>query len=251
MMHSNKMVCCLKASGKVLRETQTPDETQVFLPFGQEYSILLKNLNSKRALVNVTIDGESVVDGSLVVPANGEFELERFVKDMNKGNRFKFIQRTEAIENHRGIKIDDGLIRVSFKYEKLVPMYNTLGFSPYICKGIDNITLTNYTTTSYDSSTPVSLQSIQCSAQLTASVNSAGVTAPGSISNQQFRTVSSFLTEDEEFVIVLHLLGETPQGKVVKAPVTVKHRQKCTMCGHKNRAPAKFCVECGTALTVI
>ena len=152
MMHSNKMVCCLKASGKVLRETQTPDETQVFLPFGQEYSILLKNLNSKRALVNVTIDGESVVDGSLVVPANGEFELERFVKDMNKGNRFKFIQRTEAIGNHRGIKIDDGLIRISFKYEKPVPVYNMPGFSPYICKGIDNITLTNYTTTSYDSS---------------------------------------------------------------------------------------------------
>jgi hypothetical protein len=123
-MYNQKMVCCLKANGKVLREFKDT----VYVPFGSEYSILIKNLNSVRAIVNITIDGQEVVPDGLVVNANQEIDLERFVKDLSKGNKFKFIERTANIENGpRGIKVDDGLIRVSFKYEKVYPqLVNTI-----------------------------------------------------------------------------------------------------------------------------
>ena len=120
MMYNQKMVVALKANGKVLREF----EDTVYIPFGQEFSILLKNLNSVRALANISIDGVDVCPGGLVVDANTEINLERYItnRNLNSGNKFKFIERSESVEKHRGIKADDGIIRVSFKYEK-VPAY--------------------------------------------------------------------------------------------------------------------------------
>ena len=53
-MYNNQLVASLKANGKILREFKDT----VYIPFGSEYSFLLKNLNTTRALVNVFIDGE-------------------------------------------------------------------------------------------------------------------------------------------------------------------------------------------------
>ena len=119
MMYSNRFVCSLKVGGKILRE----DQGVVALPFGSEYNILLKNLNSRRCMVKVSVDGQDATEGTkLIIGPNDSLELERFIKSGNleKGNRFKFIERTKNIENHRGIKEDDGLIRVEFWAEKEV-----------------------------------------------------------------------------------------------------------------------------------
>ena len=112
-MFNEKFVTCRKANGKILREVKDT----VFIPFGQEYSILLKNLNSVRALVHIQIDGQEVCPSGLVLDANKEVDLERFVKDENltSGNRFKFIERSASVEAHRGIKAEDGIIRVAFR----------------------------------------------------------------------------------------------------------------------------------------
>lgn len=129
-MYSNKLAVAVKASGKVLREF---NKDTVYVPFGAEYTILIKNLNSVRAQVKVSIDGTDATEGTwLVVPANGEIELERFIKsgNLNKGNRFKFIERTAKIEDGpRGIKVEDGLIRIEYQFEKIytpAPVYNLL-----------------------------------------------------------------------------------------------------------------------------
>ena len=66
MMYDNKFVAALKVNGKILREVKDI----VFVKFGSEYSILLKNLNSVRALVNIQIDGQEVCPGGLVLDAN-------------------------------------------------------------------------------------------------------------------------------------------------------------------------------------
>lgn len=116
MMYNNKFIACLKVDGKILREVNDT----VYVPFGSTYQIFLKNLNSSRALVNIQIDGTEVCPNGLVVGANHEIDLERFIKDGNltSGNSFKFIERTAGIEQHRGIKAEDGIIRISFKFEK-------------------------------------------------------------------------------------------------------------------------------------
>ena len=124
-MYSNKLVASLKANGKILREIKD----NVLLPFGCEYSLLLKNLNTVRAVVNVFIDGEDQCPGGLVLNAGQEIDLERSIKNnnLNEGNRFKFIERTGAVEaGPRGIKLEDGIIRIEFQFEKYVAPSQTL-----------------------------------------------------------------------------------------------------------------------------
>ena len=73
MMYKNKLAVALKSAGKVLREFKD----EVYVPFGSEYSIFIKNLNSVRALVTVSVDGEDVGEGTkFVIDANDSIDLE-------------------------------------------------------------------------------------------------------------------------------------------------------------------------------
>jgi hypothetical protein len=80
--------------------------------------------------------------------------------------------------------------------------------------------------------------------------NDAGITVPGSKSTQKFTTVTMGALDPEKHVIVLKLLGETADNKPVMQPVTVQHKPECVTCGHRNKAHAKFCSQCGTALEI-
>jgi hypothetical protein len=125
MMYSDKFVICIKVGGKILRETKD----LVHLPFGSEFSVLVKNLNSRRAKFTLHIDGADVLDGTeIIVDANDEVEMKRFIRNgnMNEGNAFRFIERTAAIEDGpRGVKIEDGIVRVEFWFEKEKPEVKT------------------------------------------------------------------------------------------------------------------------------
>lgn len=120
-MYQDKFVVAIKVDGKVLRETKD----LVTLPFGSEFSVLVKNLNSRRAKFTIHIDGTDALDGTeIIVNANSEVELKRFIKNgnLNEGNAFKFIERTKQIEDGpRGIKVEDGLVRVEFWFEQDAP----------------------------------------------------------------------------------------------------------------------------------
>lgn len=129
MMYGNKLAAAIKVNGKVLREFKDT----AYIPFGSEYTILIKNLNTVRALVNIYIDGDNIVPGGLVLNAGQEIDLERSVKNgnLNSGNKFKFIERTGAVEEHRGVKLEDGLIRIEHQFEiprpviNIAPVWNT------------------------------------------------------------------------------------------------------------------------------
>jgi hypothetical protein len=119
MTYQEKFCVSLRVNGKVLRERNSV----VALPFNSEYEVRLKNLNSVKAQVNVSIDGKDATDGWLVMEPNSTLDLERWIKDGNltSGNKFKFIQRTAQIEKHRGIEVDDGIVRVEYKFQKPNP----------------------------------------------------------------------------------------------------------------------------------
>lgn len=283
MMYQNKFITALKVNGKVLREVKDT----VFIPFGQEYSILLKNLNSVRALVNIQIDGQEVCPNGLVLDANREVDLERFIKDGNlsAGNKFKFIERTAIVEKHRGVKAEDGIIRISFRYEKYsVPFFSSPtwqsqpwpGYHPPGSRGpwlgsnstgdwngkfgsttSDVEVKTKGITRGIAQGSDAQLMNasfgttaVGSAQSFTASANDVGITVPGSVSNQKFSTTTMGLLEDEEHVIVLRILGETEHGEVMQ-PVTVKARPRCTTCNRVNKASAKFCTECGTSLVLV
>jgi hypothetical protein len=117
------MVAAIKANGKILREFKDT----VYVPYNTEYSILIKNLNTQRALVNVFIDGTNIVEGGLVINAGQEIDLERSIVggNLSAGNKLKFIERIKAIEDGpRGIKLEDGIVKLEFQYEVPRPVIN-------------------------------------------------------------------------------------------------------------------------------
>jgi hypothetical protein len=268
MMYQSKLVASLKANGKILREFKDT----VYIPFGSEYSFLIKNLNTTRALVNIFIDGEDVIEGGLVLNAGQEVDLERYVKNGNlsAGNKFKFIERTGAVEEHRGVKLEDGLVRIEFQYEKprpVINLSNTVWNGVYasgasstsynvngVMRGVD-FSKGEATKASATSAINSTLQSMNINASSNAHEGMAtmdwcdvGITVPGSKSTQKFQTTHMGEMEAEKHTIVLKLLGETPDNKPVVSPITVKAKPKCITCGTQNKAHANFCSKCGTAL---
>ncbi len=310
MMYNQKLVASIKSKGKILREFKDT----VYIPFASEYSILIKNLNTVRAVVNVYIDGENAVPGGLVVDPGQSVDLERWIKNGNltEGNRFKFIERTAKIEEGpRGIKEEDGLIRVEYQFEiprPVINVSNIVGSFPQYPPGVrgwDTIArgseykgiVDKYSTTGNDGSWLKSsgatfsqvnvngaLRGVDWSkngeitaqaasaavdkycatnnistsignlhdgmATMDSFMNETGITVPGSKSTQSFQNTTVGALDPAIYNIVLRIVGDLGHNKPVEQPVTVKHKPKCVTCGKQNKAHAKFCSECGTALEI-
>jgi len=276
-MYNQKLVASIKSKGKILREFKDT----VYIPFASEYSILLKNLNTVRAVVNVYIDGENAVPGGLVVDPGRSVDLERWIKNGNltEGNKFKFIERTAAIEDGpRGIKQEDGLIRVEYQFEIPRPIFQvtqTNLWSQY--PGVtDKFTVTasgaSYSTnvngvmrgvdfsageaTRASASAFINQVAPQSSelhdgmATMDSYANEVGITVPGSKSTQGFQHTTVGALDPTIHNIVLKIVGDLGDNKPVEKPVTVKAKPKCVTCGKQNKATSKFCAECGTALEI-
>lgn len=252
-MHHNKMVCCLKANGKILRD----NKGEVFIPFGTEYSILLKNLNTIRSRVQIFVDGVDITEGihSIVSP-NSTLEFMRYVNNGNlgAGNKFKFIERTSDIEQHRGINMEDGIIRVEFQYEPIIrlgytppPILWNRNQHPYDWGDLYRVTCSGTAISAGESAVFNTQSNYYGSAGLN---NNVGITVPGSMSNQPVLIAPNLICEPEKHVIILQLRGISDQNKPILRPVTTE-KQKCTICGKSNKGSSKFCSNCGTSLLII
>ncbi len=241
MVYNEKLVAVVKCKGKVLKEFAG----NVYVPFGSEYSITLNNLNTKRAVVNVTIDGEDVLDGQqLIVNANSKINLEGFLKGKKVTNKFKFIEKTAKIEAFRGNKVQDGIIRISYKFAadpvfqpRVTDTYiSTYGYDPFRTQDYMYCDTRTSDARSYT-------KSMKCSSY----VNEDGITGKGSASSQEFGVGYVDALEVKEHVIVFMLKGKT-KNSPVKEAVTAKTKIECPLCGTKNSTKSKYCRECGNAL---
>ncbi len=262
MVYYNNFVSVIKSRGKVLREDS---KGVVRLPFGSEYTILLKNKDSRKAVVNVEIDDESVVAG-VIVPANKTVELKGSLNGLTVRNRFKFIQKTKEIQNYRGDRLGDGLVRIEYTFEKKVeePVWYytppiTVVWPPdddvwrpkkcsssaphiydspssgdcvYTCSnGINNSTLVG--------------SSLTCN---TLPKSDEGITVKGSKTKQDFVYGYTDVLESQSSVIILHLRGLTKGSIKVKKAITVKNKLRCPTCGRRSKSSMQFCGNCGTCL---
>lgn len=251
MMYTNKFVTVVKVGGKILKEL----DGVVYIPFGSEYEISFKNLHTTRAKVSVTVDDQDVLDGrALVVDPNGDSSIEGFMRGNVVSHKFKFIEKTQEISDHRGDRISDGLIRVSFKFEVPKTVYPPY-FGSRRVGGYDN---TYYGSpmgdgvfsSSSDNICSYSAQSVsQPQAVASASVSDAGITVKGSASSQEFNTTSMGQMESVEYSMVIQLKGETG-NKAIVTPILVKTKVKCDTCGRVSYAGTKFCGNCGTSLVI-
>lgn len=269
MTYFNKFVAVIKTKGKILREREN---NTVYLPFGSEYSIFLKNLNSQKALVKVDVDGKSI-GADLIINSNSSVNVERFIEKLDRGNRFKFIQKTKDIVNHRGDHIDDGIVRIEVFYEKVIQ-------SQPIIYNLYNNTYSPWQTFTYKSGSTTDASNVYSNtttldsnnACFDASVNSRGystgfnhknlsveynsipnpeegITVRGSESHQHFVYGSIGILEEQSDVIVFQLRGYFG-NEVKKQPITVKTKLVCSTCGKHNKSNMKYCPTCGTYLKI-
>lgn len=253
MVYQEKFVVVVKSNGKILREH---DEV-VTIPYLDEYSILLKNLNSVKAVVSISIDGQDVLNGNqIIVNPNGSTELEGFLKDSSVTHKFKFIQKTKEIQDYRGDNVDDGIIRVEYRFEKIVekiqivreyiqpnyyyypPTFVSIGGGG--CGGNPNVV--------YGAGGGGRINNISTYASSSIPIQDEGITVKGSSSNQNFFHGYTSSLEDFTNVIILKLRGIDSKGQIVTEAIKVNKKIKCETCGAVSKSSAKFCRMCGTSL---
>lgn len=271
-MYKDKLICSLKVGKNILRE----DKDTVLLPFGCEYSIYMKNLEARTVVVSVSLDGVDVLEGNqLVIHPLNTVELEGFIKDHKVDGKFKFIQKTKQIQKHRGDKIDDGILRISFNYVMpILPRYcpsPIMYANNYYYKTLSSTTLDNsgvLPTTTYavgefnpgqhtnstKSSNSRGISGCSAGGQSVSNFNVApladeGITVKGSDSSQSFSTTTVGNLEEETHVIVMKLMGINPVTEVmIKQPITTNTKRVCSSCGKSNKSHMKYCGQCGTRL---
>lgn len=284
MVYKERFVAVVKSiDGRILRERNGV----VTLPFGSEYSILLKNLDSRRASVKVSVDGQDALYGhSLIINGNTETQLDGILQGTIVNNRFKFIHKTKQIQDHRGDKIDDGMIRVEFAYEKVIvkksiiheeyhhhhydyypPViggalnWNGDGSTGDISRGIstfhssvceDSLGVSAQNCSFTSSGGPVGSAGTMGAQSVSMGSNplaEEGITVPGSKTHQQF-TYGSMGELEPSNTLILRLTGINHTGSHVSSPLTVKTKLTCPTCGSKSTSTAKFCASCGTGLEI-
>jgi len=244
MMYKHKFAVSVKNNGKILRDS----DGEVRLPFGSDYSIYLKNLNTVDAVVKVSIDGTDVLDGnSLVLNPNSILDLKGFMKRSKVTNRFRFIEKTKEISDYRGDRVDDGLIRVEFRFVKKQPNFLIVdNTSPWIKNYVHD---TKWSDSVYgpDYGYPV-ITCYSCNSNSCNYINEDGITVKGAETTQDFTHTYVNNLEEHSEVIVLRLVGASFSGKAVRKPITTKTKITCTTCGRKWKSYIKYCGNCSTYL---
>jgi len=232
----------------------------IYLPFGSEYSILLKNKDARKVSVGIEVDGCDVLNGNkLIMHGNETQDIKGFMRSMSNTNRFRFIKKNREIQKHRGDRIDDGLIRITYQFEKqyeepitITWTYPTYPSYPkYGCSGD-----LYYSDNSFSSASNKLIGSRACKSSGTTSCcfvdNSPradeGITVKGKDIGQQYVYGTIGSLEHEVHTIVLHLMGTNRSNKTITRPITIKTKFKCVTCGRKNKSSNKYCYNCGTYL---
>jgi len=284
MTYKDQFVVEVKADGQILRVR----DGAVYLPFGCEYSILLKNLNSRKASVKVLIDSEDVLDGNcLILNPLVTHELKGFFRGTAVKNRFRFIQKTKEIQEHRGDKVGDGMVRVEFAFEKPKPQtivkkiikeveehhHHHHHSYPYTWYGGSGWEYASNDTVRYGSSgdpiplagsaynvsnsgeecmrgikeSNVTMDSLGVQASFTPNVDE-GITVKGNEVHEQYNYGMIGALEESTVIVILLKGVQQGPGVVVQDPITVKTKLVCSSCGKSSKSSFKFCPNCGTFL---
>jgi len=197
MAYQAGVVVSIIVNGKPVREFNYNGQRTCRIPFGSEYKIRLKNKTGKRLSISIDIDGtDALCFKNLILYKDTEVELERFVDDLDRGKKFKFIsleegERTGEIQDPTNKS--NGLISIK-AYKEKEPDY-----SKYLRSCSSSITLDGTTPMTYTSG----IAEVSCSCAATN-----GATVEGGKSGQQFLETNEHMElEDVPIELSIKLIG--------------------------------------------
>lgn len=216
----------------------------VYVPFGTEYKIRLKNTLDIPIVADILIDGEPAFNRSIYVRGRQTIVLE----GDEDNYAFKFIKRTDKIKRHRGPKRNDSIVKIIFRKE-IIPSMKYIGpwivFDPW---NNDQPSLRRDPWYQPNITFDVSNNKIEATYTANTSEEGKGITTKGQEVDQHFVNVDSGVLSMDEYEVVLKLTGlYSDLEKVTKVKPTRKKIQ-CNVCGTHQKASHLYCCECGTNL---
>ena len=219
-MYSNKFVLSVICDGQIVKEL---DNGQVNIPFGSEYTLRLRNRNNRRALAKISIDGENVSGGGIIIAANSFVDIERSV---DVARKFKFVALDSAEAQDYGKNGPNpnktkGTITVDFalEYERPIfwtpsPGVQTHRDYPYIystisCSSHDSLTRC----ASLGRKSTVNPKFFGESLNQPRTDLQEGATVEGGHSSQSF-TYTNFTVDDKTWTTLrIFMMGYSPHGE--------------------------------------
>ncbi len=125
-MFKNNVVISIKVGQNFLPD----NESIVQMPFGTEYSVLIKNLNNKPVNIKMFIDGKlNGIEKGFLVKEKESITINSFLDPSfrslnNTCNALKFVNKSPELNSRRVENIEDSLLR--FEVEMLEEIPNSL-----------------------------------------------------------------------------------------------------------------------------
>jgi hypothetical protein len=257
MMHSNDFVICIIVDGVAQQESKGGI---VSIPFGTEYKIRLRNKHNRRAVAKVFVDEENVSKGGVIVQANDYVDLDGPV-DSKRNFKFVSSESPQAVDAGKNNQPDDrnGIIRVDWQLEREYrqpekvyidrpvpvprPWYD-YGPTWGILRTSDMGGNARGMSAGYNAGTARGFAATE--EKTSSKILEEGCTVEGSRSNQSFTTRYVDL-EDSITTLRITLKGYAVEHQTV---ISKGRRMHCSGCGGRNKSSAKFCVNCGSKLSV-
>lgn len=242
-MYRKRCVMSVIHNGYPLKE----DSGKIFMPFGSDYSIRLKNKHNEACVAKLFIDGVVTNKlGDFIIQPNSSIEIDRFVdKSLDKGEKFKFVEISNK-EVDDPTSEENGIVRVEFRLgEKITNdvwadvhqyFYNTYQYP-------DNNTIKDF----YASDTARNIKyttnsnSVVCGMSANScSKKSDGATIRGDESKQNF-SYGFVELSDEVITMELKIAGVVTNNN--------KRDKYCSLCGTNIRSIDRYCFNCGRRIT--
>lgn len=262
-MHINKVSLAILVDGKSLYE----DKTKVFIPFGTNYELFVKNDNKFDIYISVT-RGSLVEKDSFLVKAKTKRIIKGFSK-FNKFYQFRFIESIPEIKNKKITHSVENLFYITISNAEKIcnPFLSDRSLFPYDkgCKPQININEKSPFTNTKVKPNPLS----------------SNFSVPKAPSFEQFNT-NKGLNQDSLNASTIHLrdkptgihthgkpveetandinvfgletlgllyfdfIGTDSNGNLLKKPLFAKDHIECLECGKKANLNDTYCSRCGS-----
>lgn len=246
-MHSNKVTAAILVDGKSLFE----DKAKVYIPFGKEYQIFIKNDNDFDIKVVVGV-GLNFGEDAFYIKKKSKRTISGF-SYQGKFYSYKFIEKNEDIKKNRISNSMDDCITITV--HKAQPYMNVLfnentkiqKNNPFITNGQHGDIKPRENFLEYDN--------IGSDSDLRATFNSVTSSTLSADLNEGMTTFGKPISEDSIpkpssmgylFVFCVSLKGIDEKGNRIIKPLLAKDNVKCTICDKKCKPSDSFCSSCGS-----